>query len=252
MTPWWLITLGGLLGSAHCVGMCGGFAVMLGVSRTSWWDNLRTQLIYSSGRIVSYTAFGAIAGYCGRELTARMPTFINVPAWLSFLAGLFLIWEGVHAAGWRRKTVTGRPGTGCLMSPLLSSLLRYPALRHTFVAGVFTAFLPCGLVYAFVSLAASQGDLLQGAGVMLAFGLGTVPLMVATGIGAMWLPVGTRQRLWSVAAWSVVLTGALTVGRGVAFLTPSDAPPAERCPMCRAVDTASNQTVIPVPQETSR
>ncbi|OYW24239.1 MAG: hypothetical protein B7Z55_02750, partial [Planctomycetales bacterium 12-60-4] len=151
MTPWWLITIGGLLGSAHCVGMCGGFAVLLGVSRTSVWDNLRTQLTYSAGRIASYTLIGAIAGSCGRTLMQQLPTFINVPAVLSLVAGLFLIWEGLGAAGWRRRRIIATSPSPCgLLSPLMSVLLRHPGLRHAAVAGVLTAFLPCGLVYAFV------------------------------------------------------------------------------------------------------
>lgn len=235
MTPWWLITLGGLLGSAHCVGMCGGFAMLLGVSRNSLWDNLQSQLVYSAGRIASYAILGGIAGACGKALMQRLPSFVNVPATLSLAAGLFLVGEGLSAAGLLRRRVPGASGGGCgLLSPLMSALLRYPALRHAFIAGVLTAFLPCGLVYAFLSLAGSSGDLLSGATIMLAFGAGTIPLMVLTGAGAVLIPVAVRQRVWSVAAWSVVLTGALTIGRGVAFLQATDAPPSERCPFCAA------------------
>ena len=233
MTPWWLITLSGVLGSAHCVGMCGGFAVMLGVSRPTVVENLRTQLTYSCGRLASYASLGAVAGYGGRELMQRVPAFVNVPATLSLVSGLFLIWEGTKAAGWQRWA--GSPSVargGCLLSPLMSALLRYPALRHAFAAGVLTAFLPCGLVYAFVSLAASSSDLVQGAGVMLAFGLGTIPLMVLTGAGWSLLGASARRHVWTAAAWSVVLTGLLTCGRGVAFLRTADLPPAERCPFC--------------------
>jgi hypothetical protein len=219
--------------------MCGGFAVLLGVSRTSVVDNLRAQLLYSSGRLITYGSFGAMAGFGGKSLTDRMAAYLNVPAVLSFVAGAFLIWEGLHAAGWRwGRKVAGR--SPCLLSPLLASLLRHPALRHAFFAGLFTGFLPCGLVYAFVSLAASQADLLHGAGTMLAFGAGTIPLMVLTGVGAMWLSLPWRQRLWQVAAWSVVVTGGLTLGRGYTFLTATEADPAARCPFCAAADSAAN------------
>lgn len=233
MTPWWLITLGGMLGSAHCVGMCGGFAMLLGVNRTSLWENLRTQLVYSAGRIASYGLLGAMAGFSGKTLMQRLPAVINVPAGLSILAGVFLIWEGLGAAGIRRRRVKASSGGACgLLSPLMSVLLRHPSLRHAAIVGVVTAFLPCGLVYAFVSLAGSSGDLLTGAGVMIAFGLGTVPLMVVTGTGAMYLPVSTRQRLWTIAAWSVILTGTLTFGRGMAFLQSGSEVSTDRCPLC--------------------
>ncbi len=238
--PWWMIALGGLLGSSHCIGMCGGFAVMIGLHRGTWRENLQAQLIYSVGRIASYTALGGIAGFAGRTLMQKLPGMANVPAALSLLAGLFLVWEGLQATGIVRRKSTAL-GPACLFGPLFSSLLKYPALRSTFSAGIFTGLLPCGLVYAFVSLAATTGDLGHGALTMLAFGTGTVPLMVLTGTGAMMLGVTARQRLWKAAAWSVVVTGVLTVGRGVSFLHAASLPVAERCPLCRAKE----ETIVP-------
>lgn len=229
---WWLIACGGLLGSSHCVGMCGGFAVLLGLHRGTVWRNLQGQLIFSLGRLTSYGTLGGLAGFAGKTLSERLPAMVNVPATLSLLAGLFLLWEGLKATGWGRGTAAGPATAGCLLGPLFSTLLRQPALRSAYFAGLFTGLLPCGLVYAFVSLAASSGDLLTGAAMMLVFGLGTVPLMVLTGTGAMLLSVPLRQQMWRVAAWSVVLTGLLTVGRGVSFLRAADVPPAERCPLC--------------------
>ena len=229
---WWLIALGGLLGSSHCVGMCGGFAVMLGINRSSLRENLKGQLVFSVGRLASYTTLGGIAGYAGRTLVERVPAIVNVPAALCLLAGLFLVWEGLHATGLLRRRNAAALGMGCLFGSLFSTLLKHPALRNAFSAGVFTGLLPCGLVYAFVSLAASSGDLLHGALIMLTFGAGTVPLMILTGTGAMLVRASIRKRLWHVAAWSAVFTGLLTVGRGVSYLVSTETPPTERCPFC--------------------
>lgn len=240
MTTWWLIALGGLLGSSHCVGMCGGFAVMLGLHRRSVWDNLRGQGLYSVGRLTSYATLGGLAGSAGRELGARVPAGWNVPAWLCLVAGVFLIWEGLLALGWWRRGGGTVSSAGCLFGPLMAAWLRAGGWWNAWAAGVFTGFLPCGLVYAFVSLAASTGDLLQGMATMVVFGLGTIPLMVLTGTGAMILTVPWRQRLWQVAAVSVVLTGVLTVGRGVAFWDGSQGPASAGCPFC-----ASRESVVP-------
>jgi hypothetical protein len=246
MTAWWLIALGGVLGSSHCVGMCGGFALLLGLHRGSLWDNLKGQLVYSVGRLMSYATLGGVAGYVGQELVARVPALWNVPALLCAAAGVFLVWEGLHAMGLLRRRGAAMAAAGCLLSPLMGALLRQPGLRNTLAAGVFTGLLPCGLVYAFVSLAASSGDLLQGAAIMTVFGLGTVPLMVLTGTGAMVLTVTLRQRLWQVAAWSVVMTGVLTIGRGAAFWSTSARPLAERCPLCAARDNTPREEPFPV------
>ena len=232
MTPLWLTMLGGLLGSSHCVGMCGGFAAIVGLRTGSIAGNLRAQLVYSAGRLMSYATLGAIAGFAGQRLSDSLPRMINVPAVLSLLAGLFLVREGLLATGMFARRVTGTSTTGCLLGPLFSTILKTPGARNTFAAGVITGLLPCGLVYAFVSLAASSGDLMLGATTMLAFGAGTVPLMVVTGCGAALLSWAARQRLWQVAAWSVVVTGLLTMGRGVGFLQLKPEPQAVSCPFC--------------------
>lgn len=232
MTPWWLVMMGGLLGSTHCIGMCGGFAAIVGMNTGTLAGNLRAQLIYSVGRILTYSAMGACAGFAGHRLTASAPALANVPAVLCLIAGLLLVREGLLAAGWWKSGVTGVSSTGCLLRPLFTAILKTPGLRNAFVAGIVTGFLPCGLVYAFVSLAASSGDLLQGMATMAAFGAGTVPLMVIAGCGASLLSVSARQKVWKAAAWAVVLTGLLTVGRGAAFLQPSSQPPQDKCPFC--------------------
>lgn len=234
MTPWWLVFLGGMLGSSHCVGMCGGFAAIIGLNTGTLSGNLRAQLVYSAGRLMSYGTLGAIAGFAGKRLVAAVPGMANVPAILCLLAGLFLLREGLFATGLWPRRVTGISTGGCLFGSLFSTILRTPGMRNTFVAGIVTGLLPCGLVYAFASLAASSSDLLQGMGTMLAFGSGTVPIMVATGCGSSLLTWSARQRLWKAAAWSVVLTGLLTVGRGAVFLQASlqAKPAATACPFC--------------------
>lgn len=232
MTPWWLLMLGGLTGSSHCVGMCGGFAAIVGLKTGSLSGNLRAQGIYSAGRLMSYATLGAVAGSSGRWFSESLPRAIPVPAVLCLIAGLLLLHEGLAAAGILRRGVPGASTGGCLLGPMFSTILRAPGAAHTFLAGMATGLLPCGLVYAFVSLAASSGDLLRGTGTMLAFGLGTVPLMVAAGCGAALLGRTARQRLWQVAAWSVVATGLLTLGRGIAFLRSPVDSPEPGCPFC--------------------
>lgn len=236
MTSWWLAMVGGLLGSSHCVGMCGAFAAVVGLRANSFAGNLRAQLIYSLGRLMSYGTLGAAAGFAGNRLASASPAFIHVPAILCLFAGLFLLREGLLATRLFRRNVSGTSSAGCLMGGLFATILKAPGARNTFVAGVATGLLPCGLVYAFVSLAASSGDLLQGLGLMTAFGLGTVPLMVATGCGAGLVSWSVRQWIWQVAAWSVVLTGLLTVGRGVAFLKWEGENQRASCPFCTSAE----------------
>jgi sulfite exporter TauE/SafE len=227
-----MILVGGLLGSSHCVGMCGGFAAMVGLQTSTVMGNLRAQLAFSCGRLMSYTCLGAIAGFAGQSLIKMMPKLIDIPAVLCVVAGLFLSWEGLKATGIFRGSKTGASTSACLFAPLFSSLLKGRGLSRTFVAGIAIGLLPCGLVYAFVSLATSTGDMLAGGLTMLCFGIGTVPLMVITGCGSMFLNWTARQRIWQIAAWSVVATGLLTVSRGAAFFQTASESTSPSCPFC--------------------
>ena len=235
MIEWPLIFLGGLLGSAHCIGMCGGFAVMIGITHGDWRRNLGAQLAYSAGRIVTYCVLGAAAGQIGMRLERVAGTWLNVPALLCILAGLFLIVEGLASAGfdlrkWRK------PGSGavprCTVVPLMASVLRLPGARNAFAAGLLTSLIPCGLVYAVLSLAATSGNFAMGMLVMGVFGLGTVPLMLTTGVTASLLTLVQRRRLMYIAAWSVVLTGCITVARGAGVIELDPGRGVVRCPFC--------------------
>jgi sulfite exporter TauE/SafE len=231
-----LVFLGGLLGSSHCVGMCGGFAVMIGVAHREWKRNLAAQVAYSSGRIMTYCVLGAAAGQIGLRLEQTLGAWMNVPALLCVIAGLFLIVEGLAAAGldlrkWRR-TSAGRATGPCTMIPLMASVLRAPGARYAFAAGLLTSLIPCGLVYAFLSLAATSGNFASGMLIMGVFGLGTVPLMLLTGATASMLTLVQRRRMMYVAAWCVVLTGVITVARGAGVLNLHEAGQGVTCPFC--------------------
>ena len=242
MNAWWLLTLSGVLGSAHCVGMCGGFAALIGLNTGTLLRNLRAQFVYSAGRLASYMTLGAVAGFAGKRMIAAVPSLINVPAILCFFSGLFLVREGMIGLGIWPWAIKGQSVTGCLLGSFFKTFLRTPGLRNAFSAGILTGFLPCGLVYAFVSLAGSSGDLLVGMATMAAFGLGTIPLMVATGVSASLVTWTMRQRMMKLSSMAVIATGLLTLGRGTAFLQMSKDSPAGACPFCAAKSVEETQT----------
>jgi len=253
-----LIVLGGLLGSSHCVGMCGPFALTIGLSARGWSSALTRQAAYSLGRIFTYSSAGAFVGYGGLRLVGRGSSFGEIQSVLCVLAGALLVVQGLHAANllprlsrlsslWRRGPraqagasayhAGGSLPCGALRN--FGGLLRSANLTHVFLGGLFTGFLPCGLVYAYLALAASTADLFHGWLTMAAFGLGTVPAMVLAGAGGRLLSLAARRRLLQVAACCVIVTGMLTIYRG-AYAWPtsarggtSDGP---ACPFCAAKD----------------
>ncbi len=211
--------------------MCGGFALTLGTGSPNWSANLQRQISYSLGRIFTYSVLGAVAGYAGWRIAEFVPATINVPAVLAVLAGGLLIWQGLLAAGFRRTAVPAGSGP-CLAGTLFASVLTAPGLAGAFVAGLVTGLLPCGLVYAMLALATSAGSLPIGMLVMAAFGLGTVPVMVATGMGGSLLSLIWRRHLFRIAAWCVVLSGVISVFRGLAFISLPGWYEAAGCPFC--------------------
>jgi sulfite exporter TauE/SafE len=229
-----MVFVGGLLGSSHCVGMCGGFVVSIGAAATTWRANFIRQLVYASGRIFTYASAGAIVGYGGWRLTKTLPPLVHAQAWLCLVAGALLVVQGLSAAGaWRWLSPTARRSP-CLTAGLLASFLKAPALSQVFLGGMFNGLLPCGLVYAYLALAASTGNIAAGFLHMALFGLGTLPIMVLTGCGGAMLGLAGRRRLLHVAAWCVVLTGALSVSRGFAFLHADAQDAAQSCPACQS------------------
>ena len=224
----------GVLGSSHCLGMCGPFALTLGTSAGTSKANLLRQLSYSMGRIFTYASLGAIVGFGGQEITKQFSgdTIFYIPALLSVIAGVFLLYQGLRGAGYlKRRMVTGSSAF-CLAGSSAKSILTVPGYLAPFLAGVMTGFLPCGLLYGMITLAASTGTLAYGALVMMVFGLGTVPMMVAAGWGGSLLGLATRQKLFKAAAWCVIVTGGLTIVRGVWFLAPSSEDADATCPFC--------------------
>jgi len=230
-----LVFLGGLLGSAHCIGMCGGFAVAIGISAAGVLSNFQRQLIYTAGRIFTYSFLGIAAGYAGMWVATRANFWINAQAALCVLAGLLLTVQGLIALGLvPRRFFSKQPAGGslCLARSFVGPFLTSPRRSDVLFAGVLTGFLPCGLVYGFLALASSSASLWAGLLVMILFGAGTAPLMILAGAGASLLSYARRQSLLRISAVCVCLTGLVSIARGVFFLQIWGVPEVARCMLC--------------------
>lgn len=187
-----VLTLGtafliGMLGSGHCVGMCGGILGALSVSaaperRRGKRPDLVLLLGYNLGRILSYSAAGLIAGLIGSVfIRTHLETPLRlVAAFLLIALGLYLtgLWQGItrlEALGkhfWKR------------LQPLSRGLVPVRNGHQAVLLGAIWGWLPCGLVYAALAWAATAPTPLHGALTMFAFGLGTLPALLATGLFA--------------------------------------------------------------------
>jgi sulfite exporter TauE/SafE len=228
-----LILLGGLLGSSHCIGMCGPLALALGAKQTRLRANVARQLVFSVGRIFTYGFGGAAAAFSGWWLAHSPIAVVNVQATLSIVAGVALLILGMSAAGvlpvWSNSWWASQ---NCSATKWFRTLLYGPGLVSALLAGVFTGFIPCGLVYAFLALAASTGSVIDGWLTMIAFGVGTMPLMVLTGSGAALLSLSARTRALKLAAWCVMATGFISLARGLGHLEWLRDWMSPGCPFC--------------------
>jgi sulfite exporter TauE/SafE len=230
-----LVFLGGLLGSAHCVGMCGGFALGIGLGSPGLAANVRRQLIYSAGRIATYAFLGVAAGYAGFRVAGSTKLWINAQAALCTVAGLLLLGQGLLALGIvPRRFWPKRSAPPCLAGSFIGPFLSSRRLSDVLLAGVFTGFLPCGLVYGYLALAGSSATVMGGLLTMILFGAGTAPLLILAGAGGSLLSHRARRNALRVSAVCVILTGLISVARGAMFVEFPGAPEGVRCVLCRS------------------
>lgn len=184
----------GLLGGGHCLGMCGGLmgALTLAIPPEQRGRRLQLLLAYNLGRILSYATAGLLFGLAGWAVASSPAAML-----LRIVAGLLLISMGLYLGGWwsglTRIEALGR-GLWRHIQPVASRLLPVSSLPRALLLGALWGWLPCGLVYSTLLWAASQGDALDSGLLMLAFGLGTWPVLLATGMAAERLTAVLRRR----------------------------------------------------------
>ncbi len=205
----------GLLSSAHCVGMCGGFAAAISATGQPIWPMLSRQLIYSAGRLSTYVFLGAIGGAVGIYLSQFNTSLVNVQRAFSIIAGVIMIVIGASVLGLFRFSFLSKLGLETLFAPMFRQFLNARSAGGFFLAGLANGFLPCGLVYAFLAKAVASASVGRGSLMMLAFGLGTMPAMVAIGCGSAMLSRHARHRVYQCAACMVIVMGAVTIGRAL-------------------------------------
>ncbi|MHB8876702.1 MAG: sulfite exporter TauE/SafE family protein [Myxococcaceae bacterium] len=204
----------GLLGSLHC-------AVAVACGKTS----------HAGGRLVAFVA-GKLGTYAVLGLSAAtVGSAFGSPrlgprgfAVLALVAGATMAFLGARTL-WRRLVPPARPGAPGPLATLLAAALRAPGGAAPFLAGVLAGLLPCGLVWAMVAHSLTAGPAPAGALVMVAFGLGTTPSLLAAGWVSRLATVRTRRLGEVAAATAVMLMGLMGLWRGAsALLLPAGCP----------------------------
>jgi sulfite exporter TauE/SafE len=195
----------GLLGGGHCLGMCGGLmgALTLAIPAEQRGRRVRLLLGYNLGRIFSYAAAGLLIGLAGWAVACSPAAMA-----LRVVAALLLICMGLYLAGWwsglTRIEALGR-GLWRFIQPLTRRFMPVSSVPRALILGALWGWLPCGLVYSTLLWAASQGNALDSALLMFAFGLGTWPVLLATGLAAERLTALLRKRGVRIAGGLLVI-----------------------------------------------
>jgi sulfite exporter TauE/SafE len=202
----------GLLGSAHCLGMCGGISGLFaaGAAVASIKPQLPLAIAYNVGRILSYAFLGVIVALIGSTAVSAIPDLAG-PVRLA--GGILIIVVGLQVAfGWRLLAPVEKIGAAIWnrLVPHTKALMPANSVIKATGLGLIWGWLPCGLVYSALLLAATTADTISGGLVMVAFGLGTMPAMLATGLSASKLGAFmSRNRLG--AGLLIVLLGIATL-----------------------------------------
>ena len=189
----------GLLGSTHCLGMCGG---IVGALTLGLHDDIRRSPVrlfpylaaYNIGRIASYAIAGALVGFLSAQILRIAPPE-QARLIAKIITGGFMIALGLYLAGWWPGLAALERLGGKLWALIEPFGRRFLPVNHPLKAlalGLVWGWLPCGLVYSALAWSLASGDAVQGAALMLAFGLGTLPMLLAMGAAAHWLGHITR------------------------------------------------------------
>ena len=212
----------GFLGSAHCFGMCGGISGLFAMNATvrSLRQQVPKAIAYNVGRVLSYALLGSIAALLGKGAVDAIP---QLAAPVRLASGILIILVGLQLAfNWRILAPLETAGAKVWrrIAPAAKGLVPVETGLQALGLGLIWGWLPCGLVYSVLLLAATTAEPSHGGLVMIAFGLGTMPAMIATGLSASRLAQFMSRKRVGVGLL-IVLLGLATVAMPVMKLTSS-------------------------------
>ena len=210
----------GLIGSFHCVGMCGPLALSLPINSDSFWSKFSGALLYNAGRIVTYSMFGFVFGVIGKSFA-----LFGFQQWLSVMLGVIIILFIVlpkHITGFKKKNFVLN-----FFEQLRSSLGQLFFKKNSsslFSIGLLNGLLPCGLVYMAAAGAVATGDIASSIFFMAFFGLGTLPIMWSVTFFGNYVSISIRQKIRKAYPYMMMLMACLLILRGMGLGIPYVSP----------------------------
>jgi hypothetical protein len=211
----------GLLGSFHCIGMCGPIAIALPVPISNNLSFVAGRLLYNLGRVVTYSFLGAVFGLLGSRLIIS-----DFQQSVSIVIGIAIVIAVLIPPKYRAK-ISQHKLVQKITLPLkfgISDLFKRGTFSAMFLIGILNGFLPCGLVYVALASAVASGDAISGSAVMILFGLGTIPTMFAATIFGKFINLNIRRKISKAVPVFALLLGLLFILRGMGLGIPYISP----------------------------
>lgn len=215
----------GLIGSFHCIGMCGPIVVALPLKKHNLISKISGAVLYNSGRVITYSILGILFGLLGQGI--HMAGFQQ---WTSILLGVAMIISVLFPFFFREKITIGNLFTG-FSARLITRLRKLFTDRSYFsllMIGLLNGLLPCGLVYVAIAGAIGSGTVLSGAIFMMLFGIGTIPLLLVATLASDAIGQRVRSKMQKVVPYFVFLIGVLFILRGMSLGIPFVSPTTEK------------------------
>ena len=224
----------GLVGSLHCLGMCGPIAVAIPLHRDNWLMKVTGGLLYNTGRIITYGILGALFGLLGRGIHLA-----GLQQWASIGLGIIMILSVLFPVVFREKIKLGKVFSG--YSGRLIGRFRVLFSRRTLgnllFIGLLNGLLPCGLVYMAIAGAINTNQVLTGIAFMVAFGIGTTPALLVLSLAGNVVTSSFRRRAARVIPVFIVILGILFILRGMSLGIPYVSPKSEKLEVKQEMNT---------------
>jgi len=217
----WSAIVFGLLGSFHCIGMCGPIAFMLPVDRSSSTRKVIQITTYHVGRMLAYASIGLVFGLVGKSLY-----IFGIQQQLSIIIGALMIMIVLIPTQTFNKYNFSKPIYKVIskVKSALGQALKKKTADTFLTIGFLNGFLPCGLVYMAVFASLATGNALQSSLYMVLFGLGTIPLMTSAIYLGKFLNANIKQRITKAIPVFVIAIGILFILRGLGLGIPYISP----------------------------
>jgi sulfite exporter TauE/SafE len=214
----------GVIGSFHCAGMCGPLALALPLNQKSWETRFLSAGIYNAGRLFTYALMGALFGFLGFGLA-----FWGLQSWVSIGMGIAMISGVVFPFLFRGFNMEATVGKGfAKIKGHLSRLFASRTYTAVFFIGLLNGLLPCGLVYIALAGAVVSTGPTAGALWMLAFGLGTIPVMLSIPLLGNIVTISFRKAVRKIIPFVIIAIGVLFILRGLNLGIPYVSPKIEQ------------------------